>query len=59
MSSYNTSGDPRINSLKREAWKRKKATPGLTQAVALDQVAKEQGFANWSRLVQQTHKEQK
>lgn len=39
-----------VENLKRTATKRKRATPGLTHSEALDQLAIEHGYSNWSLL---------
>lgn len=42
----------RFSALKRQAKRVSRATPRLTHAQALDQVARDTGFLNWSRLAQ-------
>jgi hypothetical protein len=39
-----------IDQWKRDA-KRRKKTNGMTHAEALDEIAREQGFSKWSRLM--------
>jgi len=54
MASNRTITPKKIANLKRLATKRKKAEPGLTHSVALDQLAGEIGFSNWSLLMKAT-----
>ncbi|HYD81585.1 MAG TPA: hypothetical protein VEC06_17415 [Paucimonas sp.] len=51
MASNRTFTTQEISNLKRLATKRKKADPGLTHSGALDQLATEAGFSNWSMLM--------
>lgn len=44
-----------VENIKRAATKRKRATPELTHSEALDQLATEHGFANWSLLAKATN----
>lgn len=44
-----------LNGLKREARRRVTATFGLTYELALDQVARENGYATWSVLVRSAY----
>ena len=51
MTSNRTITPQQIAHLKRSATKRKKAEAGLTHSAALDQLASEAGFSNWSLLM--------
>lgn len=50
MASNHTLTPLHVENLKRIATRRKRSEPGLTHSAALNQLATEHGFANWSLL---------